>query len=144
MKINRDGNGNIIEVIFAEGEDQTMAWSAIQNLEAQRQFQESMKRLSQPMPLTGGMGMGMMPPVPPMPPMMGGLSDEQLKEYQKQFEESYKNFKRYQERMAETNKEANEQLAAINRQTAQQVDELTKHAAEYAFGKPQPQNAEKK
>lgn len=116
MKINRDGNGNIIEVIFADGEDQTMAWSAIQNLEAQRQFQESMKRLSQPMPLMGGMGMGIMPP---MPPMMGGLSDEQFKEYQKQFEESFKSFKRYQERMAETNKETNEQLAAINRQTAQ-------------------------
>lgn len=141
MKINRDGNGNIIEVIFAEGEDQNMAWSAIQNLEFQRQTQESMKRLTQPMgmgmgmgmPMGGGMGFGMMG--------MGGMSAEQLKEYQKQYEE---NFKRYQERMAEINKETDEQLAAINRQTAQQVDELAKHAAEYAFGKPQPQNAEKK
>lgn len=139
MKINRDENGNIIEVIFADGEDQSMAWSALQNLEAQRQFQESMKRLQQPMPLMGGMGMGM-GMMPPMPPMMGGLSDEQFKEYQKQSEE---NFKRYQERMAEINKETNERLAAINRQTAQQVDELTKHAAEYAFGKPQSQNVEK-
>lgn len=139
MKINRDGNGNITEVIFAEGEDQSMAWSALQNLEAQRQFQESMKRLQQPMPLMGGMGMGM--PMGGMPMMgMGGMSDEQFKEYQKQSEE---NFKRYQERMAEINKETNERLAAINRQTAQQVDELAKHAAEYAFGKPQPQNAEK-
>ena len=145
MKINRDGNGNITEVIFAEGEDQSMAWSALQNLEAQRQFQESMKRLSQPMPLMGGMGMGM--PMGGgmgfgMMPMMGmgRMSDEQFKEYQKQSEE---NFKRYQERMAEINKETNEQLAAINRQTAQQVDELAKHAAEYAFGTPQPQNAEK-
>lgn len=143
MKINRDENGNIIEVIFAEGEDQNMAWLSLQNLEGQRQLQESMKRLAQPMPLMGGMGMGMMPPMPPMPPMMGGLSDEQFKEYQKQFEESFKSFKRYQERMAEINKETNEQLVAINRQTARQVDELTKHAAEYAFGKPQPQNAEK-
>lgn len=139
MKINRDENGNIIEVIFAEGEDQNMAWSAIQNLEFQRQTQESMKRLTQPMPLMGGMGMGMMPPMPPMMGM-GGMSDEQFKEYQKQSEE---NFKRYQERMAEINKETNERLAAINRQTAQQVDELAKHAAEYAFGTPQPENAEK-
>ena len=122
MKINRDGNGNIIEVIFAEGEDQNMAWLSLQNLEGQRQIQESMKRLAQPMPLMGGMGMGMMP-------MMGGMSGEQLK--------------KYQEEMAKINKEAAEQMAAINRQTAQQINELTKHAAEYAFGTLQPENAEK-
>ena len=131
MKINRDGNGNIIEVIFAEGEDQNMAWSAIQNLEFQRQTQESMKRLTQPMgmgmgmPIGGGMGFGMMPMMG-----MGGMSGEQLK--------------KYQEEMTKINKEAAEQMAAVNRQMAQQVEELTKHAAEYAFGKPQPQNAEKK
>ena len=142
MKINRDENGNIIEVIFAEGEDQNMAWLSLQNLEGQRQIQESMKRLAQPMPLMGGMGMGMMPPMPPMSPMMG-VSDEQFKEYRKQFEESFKSFKRYQEEMTKINKEAAEQMAAINRQTTQQINELTKHATEYAFGAPQPENAEK-
>ena len=118
MKINRDENGNIIEVIFAKGEDQNMAWFALQNLESQRQFQESMKRLTPPM----GMGMGMMP-------MMGGMSDEQLK--------------KYQEQMTKINKEAAEQMAAINRQTTRQINELAKHAAEYAFGESQPQNVEK-
>ena len=132
MKINRDENGNIIEVIFAEGEDQNMAWLSLQNLEGQRQIQESMKRLAQPMPLMGGMGMGM--PMGGgmgfgMMPMMGGMSGEQLK--------------RYQEEMTKINKEAAEQMAAVNRQMAQQVEELTKHAAEYAFNTPQPENAEK-
>lgn len=141
MKINRDENGNIIEVIFAEGEDQTMAWSAIQNLEAQRQFQESMKRLQQPMMPMGGMGMGMGMGGGMMPMMgMGGMSVEQLKEYQKQSEESLRQF---QEQQAKINKEAAEQMAAINRQTAQQIDELAKHAAEYAFDTLQPENAEK-
>lgn len=131
MKINRDGNGNIIEVIFAEGEDQNMAWLSLQTLEGQRQMQESMKRLAQPMPLMGGMGMGMMGGGlgMGMMPMMGGMSGEQLK--------------KYQEEMTKINKEAAEQMAAINRQTAQQINELTKHAAEYAFGTPQPENAEK-
>ncbi len=129
MKINRDENGNIIEVIFAEGEDQTMAWSALQNLESQRQFQESMKRLQQPMGM--GMGMGMMPMMPMMG--MGGMSNEQLKEYQKQSKE---NLKRFQEQQVKINEEAAKQMA-------QQVNELTKHATEYAFGTPQPENAEK-
>lgn len=136
MKINRDENGNIIEVVFAEGEDQNVAWSAIQNLEAQRQFQESMKRLAQPMmPMGGGFGLGMTPMMG-----MGGMSAEQLKEYQKQSKE---NLKQFQEQQAKINKEAAEQLAAINRQTTQQIDELAKHAAEHAFDTPQPENAEK-
>lgn len=128
MKINRDENGNIIEVIFAEGEDQNAAWFALQNLESQRQFQESMKRLSQPMM--------------PMMPMMGGMNNAQLKAYPYQ-NQSEGNSKRFQEQIVKINKEAAEQMAAINRQTAQQIDELTKHAAEYAFDTPQPQNAEK-
>ena len=140
MKINRDGNGNITEVIFAEGEDQSMAWSALQNLEAQRQFQESMKRLSQPMPLMGGLGMGMMPMMGGGLGLMGGMSVEQLKEYQKQSKE---NLKQFQEQQAKINEEAAEQLVAINRQTAQQIAELAKHAAEYAFDTPRPQNVEK-
>ena len=128
MKINRDENGNIIEVIFAEGEDQNMAWLSLQNLEGQRQIQESMKRLAQPMPLMGGMGFGMMPMMG-----MGGMSAEQIKEYQKRSKE---NLKRFQEQQAKINEEAAKQMA-------QQVNELTKHAAEYAFDTPQPQNAEK-
>lgn len=139
MKINRDENGNIIEVVFAEGEDQNVAWSAIQNLEAQRQFQESMKRLAQPMMPMGGMGMGMGGGFG-LGMGMGGMSAEQLKEYQKQSKE---NLKQFQEQQAKINKEAAEQLAAINRQTTQQIDELAKHAAEHAFDTPQPENAEK-
>lgn len=145
MKLVRDEKtGNIIEVIFAEGEDQQLAWRGITMIENQRMLQQQMNNNPfKPMGIGGigmGLGMGMMPMggMGMMPPM--GMNSEQFKEYQKQSEE---NFKQFQEQMARINKEAAEQMAAINRQTAQQVDEIAKRATEYAFSKPQPQNAEK-
>lgn len=114
MKIVRDGSGNIVEVIFAEGEDQSLAWKGISEIERQRAISNS--PLLKPMNF-GGMGMGMvpmppMPPIPPIPPMPGLGANSQ-----KQYEE---NMKAYQEQMAAYERSTTEYLAQLNKRASEQ------------------------
>ena len=108
MKIVRDGSGNIVEVIFAEGEDQSLAWKGISEIERQRAISNS--PLLKPMNF-GGMGMGMVP-MPPIPPMPGLGANSQ-----KQYEE---NMKTYQEQMAEYERSTTEYLARLNKRASEQ------------------------